>query len=83
MVSSKPEPCLPGAPPANLRDATRLDRLSLYAIYNTLGLGVEGTDMPSFADQLDDRQRWDLATYVAGLSADPAAAKADKTSPGV
>ncbi len=45
-------------PPANLRDAARLDRLSLYAIYNTLGLGVEGTDMPAFADQLDDRQRW-------------------------
>ena len=66
-------------PPANLRDAARLDRLSLYAIFNTLALGVEGTDMPAFADQLDDRQRWDLATYVAGLSADPAAAKADKT----
>ena len=66
-------------PPANLRDAVRLDRLSLYAIFNTLTLGVEGTDMPSFADQLDERQRWDLATYVAGLSADPAAAKADKT----
>lgn len=66
-------------PPANLRDAQRLDRLSLYAIYNTLGLGVEGTDMPSFADQLDERQRWDLATYVAGLSIDPAAVKADKT----
>ncbi|MES2871081.1 MAG: cytochrome c/FTR1 family iron permease [Pseudomonadota bacterium] len=66
-------------PPANLRDAQRLDRLSLYAIYNTLGLGVEGTDMPSFADQLDERQRWDLATYIAGLSIDPAAAKLDKT----
>lgn len=66
-------------PPANLRDAERLDRLSLYAIYNTLGLGVEGTDMPSFGDQLDERQRWDLATYIAGLSADPGAAKADKT----
>jgi hypothetical protein len=25
-------------PPANLRDAARLDRLSLYAIYNTLGV---------------------------------------------
>ncbi len=66
-------------PPANLHDAQRLDRLSLYAIYNTLGLGVEGTDMPSFADQLDERQRWDLATYIAGLSADPSASKADKT----
>ena len=66
-------------PPTNLRDAARLDRLSLYALYNTLGMGVEGTDMPAFADQLDDRQRWDLATYIASFSADPAAAKSEKT----
>jgi high-affinity iron transporter len=66
-------------PPSNLRDATRLDHLSLYALYSTLGLGVEGTDMPAFADQLDDRQRWDLATYIASFSTDPAAAKSDKT----
>jgi high-affinity iron transporter len=65
-------------PPANLRDSARLDHLSLYAIYNTLGLGVEGTDMPAFADQLDDRQRWDLATYIASFSADPAAAQSEK-----
>ncbi|MBX8564602.1 cytochrome c/FTR1 family iron permease [Pseudomonas cichorii] len=55
--------------PANLRDAARLDRLSLYDIYNTLGLGISGTDMPAFADQLDDRQRWDIATYIASFSA--------------
>jgi len=66
-------------PPSNLRDTTRLDRLSLYAIYSALGLGVEGTDMPAFADQLDDRQRWDLATYIASFSVDPATAKAEKT----
>jgi len=67
-------------PPANLRDAGRLDRLSLYDVYNTLGLGVEGTDMPSFADQLDDRQRWDIASYIAGFSADAAAGeRSDKT----
>ncbi|WP_273825868.1 MULTISPECIES: cytochrome c/FTR1 family iron permease [Pseudomonas] len=65
-------------PPANLRDASRLDRLSLYGIYNTLTLGVEGTDMPSFADQLDERQRWDLATYIASFSAAPVA-QTDKT----
>lgn len=65
-------------PPSNLRDAQRLDRLSLYAIYNTLGMGIEGTDMPAFADQLDDRQRWDLATYIASFSADPAAAKSEQ-----
>ncbi|MEJ8863530.1 cytochrome c/FTR1 family iron permease [Pseudomonas jessenii] len=65
-------------PPSNLRDTTRLDRLSLYAVYSTLGLGGEGTDMPAFADQLDDRQRWDLATYIASFSVDPATAKAEK-----
>ncbi|AHF65386.1 MULTISPECIES: cytochrome c/FTR1 family iron permease [Pseudomonas] len=62
--------------PANLRDAARLDRLSLYDIYNTLGLGITGTDMPAFADQLDDRQRWDIATYIAGFSAQPVSAPA-------
>jgi high-affinity iron transporter len=62
--------------PANLRDAARLDRLSLYDLYNTLGLGIEGTDMPAFADQLDERQRWDLATYIAGFSAAPAPGQA-------
>jgi len=65
--------------PTDLRDASRLDRLSLYAIYSTLGQGIEGTDMPAFADQLDDRQRWDLATYIASFSSTPATASADKT----
>lgn len=61
-------------PPSNLRDVARLDRLSLYDLYNTLGLGIAGTDMPAFADQLDDRQRWDIATYIASFSAQPVAA---------
>jgi len=43
--------------PANLRDVARLDQLSLFDLYNTLALGIDGTEMPSFADQLDDRQR--------------------------
>ena len=62
--------------PANLRDSARLDRLSLYDLYNTLGLGIEGTDMPAFADQLDDRQRWDLAAYIAGFTASATQSKA-------
>nr|GFD01954.1 hypothetical protein [Tanacetum cinerariifolium] len=37
------------------------------------------TDMPSFADQLDDRQRWDVATYIASFSADAAAAVQGQT----
>jgi len=59
--------------PANLRDQARMDRLSLYDLFSTIGLGVDGTDMAAFADQLDDRQRWDLASYIAGLSAGAAA----------
>ncbi|MDU9401194.1 cytochrome c/FTR1 family iron permease [Pseudomonas sp. zfem004] len=66
-------------PPANLRNVARLDQLSLYDLYNTLGLGIEGTEMPSFADQLDERQRWDVAAYVASFSADPEVAMGDKT----
>ncbi len=65
--------------PANLRDGQRLDQLSLFDLYNTLGLGIEGTEMPSFADQLDERQRWDVAAYIASFTADPQAAKGDKT----
>lgn len=65
--------------PANLRDAQRLDQLSLFDLYNTLGLGIEGTEMPSFADQLDERQRWDVAAYIASFTADPQAVKGDKT----
>ncbi|QXH51722.1 FTR1 family protein [Pseudomonas fakonensis] len=64
--------------PANLRDVARLDQLSLYDLYNTLGLGIDGTEMPSFADQLDERQRWDVAAYIASFTADPQAAKGDK-----
>ncbi|POR64929.1 cytochrome c/FTR1 family iron permease [Pseudomonas syringae] len=60
-------------PPSNLRDTARLDRLSLYDLYNATGLGIAGTDMPAFADQLDDRQRWDIATYIASFSARPVA----------
>lgn len=60
-------------PPSNLRDPARMDQLSLYGLFNTLTLGIDGTDMPAFTDQLDERQRWDLASYVAGLSAAPVA----------
>ncbi|MES3708246.1 FTR1 family protein [Pseudomonas putida] len=65
--------------PANLRDVARLDQLSLFDLYNTLALGIDGTEMPSFADQLDDRQRWDVAAYIASFTAKPAAGKGDKT----
>lgn len=63
-------------PPGDLRDLARMDHLSLYDIYNTVTRGIDGTDMPSFANQLDERQRWDVASYIASFSADPAKAGA-------
>ncbi|MET1079314.1 MAG: cytochrome c/FTR1 family iron permease [Pseudomonas sp.] len=54
-------------PPANLRDQARLDRLSLFNLFSTIGQGIDGTDMVAYADQLDERQRWDLTAYIAGL----------------
>ncbi|MGS0939257.1 FTR1 family protein [Pseudomonas luteola] len=63
-------------PPGDLRDPARMDHLSLYDIYNTVTWGIDGTDMPSFANQLDERQRWDVASYIASFSADPTKAGA-------
>jgi len=63
--------------PSNLTDAKRLGRLSLYDLYSATTLGIEGTDMPAFADQLDERQRWDLAVYIASFSAAKTAPAAD------
>ena len=37
-------------------------------IYYTIRIGVEGTPMPSFAEDLDEEQTWHLANYVLSLS---------------
>ena len=58
-------------PPANMHNAARMDRLSLFDLFNSIGLGVAGTAMPAFAAELSERERWDLASHVAGLSAAP------------
>ncbi|MBO3277490.1 cytochrome c/FTR1 family iron permease [Pseudomonas schmalbachii] len=68
-------------PPANLTDRARLDQLSLYDLRNVVMLGVSGTDMPAFADQLDERQRWDMAAYIASLSVGEAKADTAHTYP--
>ncbi len=65
-------------PPGDLRQAARLDTLSLAELYRVMEQGIEGSDMPAFADQLDERQRWDVASYIAGFSAEPGAVQADR-----
>jgi high-affinity iron transporter len=57
--------------PTNFHDAARQKQRSLYGLYNTITLGVDGTSMASFS-QLSDSERWGLAFYVGGLGADDA-----------
>ena len=39
-------------------------------VYQTFTTGLDGTPMPSFADFLDEQQRWQLVWYVISLRAD-------------
>jgi high-affinity iron transporter len=54
--------------PTNFHDAARQEQRSLYGLYNTITLGVDGTSMASFS-QLSDSERWGLAFYVGALGA--------------
>jgi cytochrome c oxidase cbb3-type subunit 2 len=38
-------------------------------VYRAMTLGLDGTPMPSFADALNDEERWALSYYVLSLSA--------------
>ncbi|GAA0362604.1 cytochrome c/FTR1 family iron permease [Bowmanella denitrificans] len=51
--------------PANFHDTERMNELTLFGLYNTITLGVEGTGMASYAN-LSESQRWSLAAFVAG-----------------
>ncbi|NOX09163.1 MAG: c-type cytochrome [Gammaproteobacteria bacterium] len=53
--------------PTNFSDATWQGARSLYAIYNSISLGVNGTAMRSFSNYSDE-QRWMLAFYVSGFA---------------
>ncbi|HZY16884.1 MAG TPA: cytochrome c/FTR1 family iron permease [Ramlibacter sp.] len=51
--------------PSNFHDAARMDKRSLYGLYNTVTLGVRGTSMPAFTE-LSEADRWALAFLVGG-----------------
>ncbi|HKO87205.1 MAG TPA: cytochrome c/FTR1 family iron permease [Burkholderiales bacterium] len=53
-------------PPANFRDTERMRQRSVYGLYNTITLGVDGTSMASYA-AMTEAQRWALAFYVANI----------------
>jgi len=52
--------------PANFRDRERMAQRSMYGLYSSITLGVDGTAMASFR-ALGEDQRWSLAYYVASL----------------
>lgn len=53
-------------PPNNFHDTERQFQRSLYGLYNTISLGVEGTAMVGFS-QLSEEERWALAFYVGSF----------------
>jgi len=57
--------------PVAFTDDARAIQRSPLALYQVISQGLSGTAMPSFAG-LPAQQRWDLAFYVGGLSADDA-----------
>lgn len=57
--------------PSNFHDAVRMDKRSIYGLYNTVTLGVSGTAMRAFTE-LPEADRWALAFFVSGLRDAPA-----------
>lgn len=55
-------------PPTDFTDRGRAVQRSLFGLYNTITLGVNGTAMPAFSG-LDEADRWALAFHVGGLFA--------------
>lgn len=54
-------------PPADLTDAARQSQLSVFGLYNTITLGINGTAMTGFP-ALSEAQRWALAFHVSTLA---------------
>lgn len=60
---------LKGPPPADLTDAAAMATVSPIDVYRKLTIGVAGTAMPEFEDQLTPADRWAVTAYVATLRA--------------
>ncbi len=57
--------------PSNFRDAKRQSARSVFGLFNTITLGVDGTAMTAFSD-LSAEERWRLAFYVSQFVASDA-----------
>ena len=52
--------------PSDFLDRNRMAQRSIYGLYNTITLGVEGTGMASYR-HLSEEERWALAFHVANF----------------
>jgi high-affinity iron transporter len=57
--------------PSNFHERQRMDQRSVYGLYNTITLGVEGTGMSGF-QTLSEDERWALAFHVSNLASQQA-----------
>ncbi|WGR93896.1 cytochrome c/FTR1 family iron permease [Bradyrhizobium sp. ISRA443] len=70
-----PEAAKLGTPPIAFTDVERARQRSVFALYQVITQGLDGTAMPSF-DSLPTDDRWALAFYAGRFSfPDPAAAE--------
>ncbi len=58
---------LKGPPPSNLADPALMAGTSLLETFRKVAIGVPGTAMPEFAEDLSDDDRWAVTAYVATL----------------
>jgi high-affinity iron transporter len=58
---------LDGPPPANLADPATMGGTTLLEIFRRIAIGVPGTAMPEFADDISVEDRWAVAAYVAAM----------------
>jgi len=63
--------------PTDFTDGTRFEHRSLYALFNTITFGVEGTGMGDFS-VLSRADRWSLAAYVGQIAVGDKKARAGK-----
>ncbi len=64
-------------PPTDFTDAQRYRQRTLYGLYSTISLGVEGTAMKAYTGLTDD-QRWSLAFLAGSLATDDAQRQAGR-----
>jgi high-affinity iron transporter len=58
---------LKGPPPANLADPKTMGGTTLLEIFRRIAIGVPGTAMPEFAEDISVEDRWAVAAYVSAM----------------